>query len=522
MANYDAMLDDCVAALENPPPYIGDRAFAAFLKAHDCQTEPHSFRMCYFGAAICPWREDDNDAPALAERLHLHKPEDLQGDALVSFLQTLIGLFRAVDLASRESPFALSAPGEVRSREDLVALTDRRVDELYLGILDGVWQDDRTLRLTEAEAAMLTAIEQASDRYDRIGFELNRDGGALESEIVSERLRELTALDKEVEDTVNELVASFREDRAAERRDMTRCSELLETLARSEEFPTDAVRECMDRRDEVVPALLYLLEAQTESSALREDMSDALFLGVHILGELREKRTFAPLMDLLAADGDRLDKLFGDAITATFPKILIATFDGDLARLYRLIENDRADEYARTAAFQCWIYYVATERIDRAEAERYLTNAPKTLKAEPYNYVWIAWLEAVAYLGFSNLNSAVRNAYDRGLIDSRNIRFGEFEEIIDTAMTTDDLCGYLAKEGLSPFEDTIGTLSGWYGYSDDYIRAKRERERRSDTGVTDLPLFEPLQPAANPMRNVGRNDPCPCGSGKKYKKCCLR
>src|SRR5262252_9152786 len=23
------------------------------------------------------------------------------------------------------------------------------------------------------------------------------------------------------------------------------------------------------------------------------------------------------------------------------------------------------------------------------------------------------------------------------------------------------------------------------------------------------------------MAKVGRNDPCPCGSGKKYKKCCL-
>jgi uncharacterized protein YecA (UPF0149 family) len=21
-------------------------------------------------------------------------------------------------------------------------------------------------------------------------------------------------------------------------------------------------------------------------------------------------------------------------------------------------------------------------------------------------------------------------------------------------------------------------------------------------------------------KKVGRNDPCPCGSGKKYKKCC--
>jgi len=32
-------------------------------------------------------------------------------------------------------------------------------------------------------------------------------------------------------------------------------------------------------------------------------------------------------------------------------------------------------------------------------------------------------------------------------------------------------------------------------------------------------------PAATPVRHsaprVGRNDPCPCGSGKKYKKCCL-
>jgi uncharacterized protein len=23
------------------------------------------------------------------------------------------------------------------------------------------------------------------------------------------------------------------------------------------------------------------------------------------------------------------------------------------------------------------------------------------------------------------------------------------------------------------------------------------------------------------MGDVGRNDPCPCGSGKKFKKCCL-
>jgi hypothetical protein len=29
------------------------------------------------------------------------------------------------------------------------------------------------------------------------------------------------------------------------------------------------------------------------------------------------------------------------------------------------------------------------------------------------------------------------------------------------------------------------------------------------------------EPAESPRRTVGRNEPCPCGSGSKYKKCCL-
>ena len=31
-----------------------------------------------------------------------------------------------------------------------------------------------------------------------------------------------------------------------------------------------------------------------------------------------------------------------------------------------------------------------------------------------------------------------------------------------------------------------------------------------------------LEPIRNRERKVGRNDPCPCGSGKKYKNCCMR
>ena len=33
---------------------------------------------------------------------------------------------------------------------------------------------------------------------------------------------------------------------------------------------------------------------------------------------------------------------------------------------------------------------------------------------------------------------------------------------------------------------------------------------------------EQQEPYVNPYAKIGRNDPCPCGSGKKYKKCCGR
>jgi len=34
------------------------------------------------------------------------------------------------------------------------------------------------------------------------------------------------------------------------------------------------------------------------------------------------------------------------------------------------------------------------------------------------------------------------------------------------------------------------------------------------------PAPRPNAPVPSDLRNLGRNDPCPCGSGKKYKKCC--
>jgi hypothetical protein len=62
------------------------------------------------------------------------------------------------------------------------------------------------------------------------------------------------------------------------------------------------------------------------------------------------------------------------------------------------------------------------------------------------------------------------------------------------------------------------------------VRVPRQAMLR-ELGLGDEPSTEPVSgpqrpslaeplPTASGDGKVGRNDPCPCGSGKKYKKCC--
>lgn len=55
-------------------------------------------------------------------------------------------------------------------------------------------------------------------------------------------------------------------------------------------------------------------------------------------------------------------------------------------------------------------------------------------------------------------------------------------------------------------------------YSEAEAAAMAERDRRFMKQMVEPPT--PAQMRRVPPK-VGRNEPCPCGSGKKFKKCCL-
>jgi len=47
-----------------------------------------------------------------------------------------------------------------------------------------------------------------------------------------------------------------------------------------------------------------------------------------------------------------------------------------------------------------------------------------------------------------------------------------------------------------------------------------ELDRKKDEDIADLEALQNWPETVITEEKVGRNAPCPCGSGKKYKKCC--
>ena len=76
--------------------------------------------------------------------------------------------------------------------------------------------------------------------------------------------------------------------------------------------------------------------------------------------------------------------------------------------------------------------------------------------------------------------------------------------------------------------DWVRFENPWRFYRPEAIEARRRRwaeeedsraERSAIDDRGDAPIWH--KPYIRQEPKIGRNDPCPCGSGKKYKKCCL-
>jgi hypothetical protein len=277
-------------------------------------------------------------------------------------------------------------------------------------------------------------------------------------------------------------------------------------------LPVEAIRAARADRGSMVPVFLQSIdEFSSPDGALVAPA--ALFFIFHLLGEWREKSAYRPLASFLRLPRDILDTVLGDCITETSHRVMAAVFDGDPDPLYEIIRDQEADEFVRSRMCQTIAMLTRRGELPRPAAAEFLRDCYSQLEPRNDCYVWQGWLDAVAWLGLTELKPLVQQVFLRGSIDPTWLSFEDFERDLQHAVERPEAEPLHPDGNLSLFGDTIEEMSDW-----DCFRPKARGNDKSEWA----PLTSLGMPHREPLRNIGRNDPCPCGSGKKFKKCCLK
>jgi hypothetical protein len=268
-------------------------------------------------------------------------------------------------------------------------------------------------------------------------------------------------------------------------------------------FPMDAMKAAIEQREAITPELLRVLETVAEDPvafAAREDYMAHVF-ALFLLAQFREKRAYAPIIKMFRAPGETTYDLAGDIVGGDLSRILASVYDGDPAPLHGLIESEEADGYVRSSAIEALLMLGRSGQMSRDVVVGYLRSLFHGKLERQHSFVWDGLVCAVVNLPAPELLEEVRQAYAANLIDPG---FATLEGV-ERDLAAGEPWG---REENPLITDAIVELEGWASFKPDEQQFEK------------LPaLFDSLQPLVRPPK-IGRNDPCPCGSGKKHKKCC--
>jgi len=284
-------------------------------------------------------------------------------------------------------------------------------------------------------------------------------------------------------------------------------------------FPVDAMREAIEQREAITPELLRVVEAIAANPtefAQRDGYMLTVF-ALYLLAQFREKRAFPAVVKMFSAPGETSYKLVGDTVTEGLKQIFASVYDGNPAPLYGLIENEQADEYVRDAAINAILVLENTGQMPRAEVVEYFRSLFHGKLQRTHSFAWDGLVCAVADLPAPELLEEVRQAYSEGLVD---------ESVADLEGIERDVAAPQPwrRERHTLITDAIGDMQGWACFRPDDSCPKEPPEVQVPAPSPPPPPPSEYVPPKPFIREpkIGRNDPCPCGSGKKYKKCCAK
>lgn len=311
-------------------------------------------------------------------------------------------------------------------------------------------------------------------------------------------------------------------------------AEILKQLERFDRnhCQQDALAAAAEHKEEIVPELIAALDrVSSNPDAFLEDYDYMLHIfALYLLAEWRETRALEPILHFVSLPGEQTLDLTGDIILEDGAQILSSVCDRNIEPLLRLARNENVNQYVRGQSLMALGVLVAWGTHSKDEIIGALRSLFQTGLARPGNgFVWAEWAGIIMDLNAQVLLPELREAFALGLVDERVVGLDYIEKRFQKE--GENLLHNFAEK--HPPVSAMG-FAEWSGSTreedeedefeqisrDDLVVLPTIPELLGSTESEFSPFFDlPPSPYIAPPK-TGRNDPCPCGSGKKFKKCC--
>ncbi len=296
-----------------------------------------------------------------------------------------------------------------------------------------------------------------------------------------------------------------------------------------------ALQAAAPQRETLAPVLLARLlqaAAQPQKWTGIKEQPSPIFLP-YLAAAWKLADAHALLVALLRLPPDDCNAMLGDFITEGARLTLADTWPGDLRAIEALALDERAEPFARGAGLGAAALRCARKLLPREDVVALLSRcAALPLDPDQENDSIFAGqiVSTVLDLQAWELRGTVTALFERELVDP--FFCGDLDAVLadlkpGAAFTPD------AGRFPPPITDAWEAVRGWCFFagllpgrrpwaapraSEAAAAGPRPEPPAREAGLPAEPWSEPKPYRAPPK--TGRNDPCPCGSGKKYKKCC--
>lgn len=289
---------------------------------------------------------------------------------------------------------------------------------------------------------------------------------------------------------------------------------LIDLMIRDEDrVPRNVIDECARRGEAMVEPLSGLADDGYE---WRGEVPGEWWLNLHavmILGLIPTERAGRLMVQFMRRMSREEDHDLQDWLASCWPLLFHDKPESMLPALRALCEDRTVDWYIRTCAIEAVVAAAQHQGRDKLESALEWLAGIVANEDEDWN---------LRLCSGNTLLDFPRVQY-RQLLDGMVVRQG----FVGVHFSRNDVQkAYAAMQDKADW-DRFGTPWKFYLPSEIAARQQRwaEEDAKRDEGEWDDDygydeMFLP-ETYVRAEPKIGRNDPCPCGSGKKYKKCCL-